>query len=77
MNSIKHRAVTDASQNIVGDPDLHRESHFLASERFCPKDRTDAGGRENYPWTTYRMPSLYWEPSASVFNIPTLYGKTL
>jgi len=75
LNSIKHRATADASHNIVGDSPKAK-SHFLASERFCPKDRTDAGGHVEYTGTTYRMPSLYWELSASVYNIPTLHGKT-
>ena len=59
MNSIKHRAIADASHNNVGDPDPNRESHFIASERFCPKDRTDAGGEVEHSSTTYRMPSLF------------------
>jgi len=58
----------------VGDSP-EAKSHFLASERFCPKDRTDACGRLFYWRTTYRMPSLFIGSSALWFTTFQHYTK--
>jgi len=76
LNSTKHRATADASHNNVGDLEEIRESHLIASERFCPKDLTDAGGCAKHSHTTYRMPSLLLELYRWVYNIPTPHEKT-